>query len=91
METDNSLNPADRLVGGLGGRAAVAERFGVSSEAVRLWLKNGIPADRALDVEEATSGTQFAITATEVLEYGRAKKTAAQEAAGAASIEERAA
>lgn len=73
MET----NPAVRLVDGMGGRAAVAERFKVSSEAVRLWLKSGIPADRALDVEEETRGTEYAITATEVLQYLRAVRQAA--------------
>lgn len=70
-------NPAVRLVDGLGGRAATAERFRVSSEAVRLWLKNGIPADRALDVEEETRGTDFAISANEVLQYQRQQRQAA--------------
>lgn len=70
-------NPAVRLVEGLGGRAAAAARFEVSSEAIRLWLKNGIPADRALDVEEVTRGTQFTIAATDVLQYARAQREAA--------------
>lgn len=67
-------NPAARLVDGLGGRANTASLFGISVEAVRLWLKNGIPADRALDVEEATRGTPFSITATEVLQYARRQR-----------------
>lgn len=73
MET----NPAVRLVEGLGGRSAAAKRFEVSSEAVRLWLLHGIPADRALEVEEATKGTDFAIDATEVLQYARSQREAA--------------
>ena len=71
------MNPAVRLVDGFGGRAATAARFDVSSEAVRLWLKNGIPTDRALDVEEQTRGTDFAILAAEVLQYARRQKEAA--------------
>lgn len=70
-------NPAVRLIEGLGSRAAVAERFSVSIEAVRLWLKSGIPTDRALEVEEETKGTEFAISANEILQYNRAKKVAA--------------
>ena len=70
-------NPAVRLVERFGGRAEVAEHFEISVEAVRLWLKNGIPADRALDVEEATRGTRYAIKASEVLQYARAQREAA--------------
>lgn len=70
-------NPAVKLVEGLGGRSAAAKHFEVSSEAIRLWLKKGIPADRALDAEDASRGTEFAVTATEVLEFGRAQREAA--------------
>lgn len=70
-------NPAERLVRGLGGRLAVAVRFNVSVEAVRLWLLRWIPEDRALEVEEATRGRDFAITATEVLQYARKRRAAA--------------
>lgn len=73
------MNPAIRLVDGFGGRSAVAARFGVSSEAVRLWLKNGIPADRALDVEEATRDTEFAIGATEILQFVRQQRDAPEQ------------
>ena len=61
----------------MGGRAEAAERFGVSREAVRLWLKSGIPTDRALDVEEMTRRTKYAITASEILQYARAQRVAA--------------
>lgn len=70
-------NPAERLVEGLGGRTATAARFGVSNEAVRLWLKNGIPPDRALDIEEATRDAEYAVSSKEVLEYARQAKAAA--------------
>jgi hypothetical protein len=73
----DTANPAQRLVKGFGGRGAVASRFAITTEAVRLWLKNGIPADRALDVEEATAGSAFAISATEVLQYARRQREAA--------------
>jgi hypothetical protein len=70
-------NPAVPLVEGFGGRAAVAERFGISIEAVRLWLKNGIPTDRALDVEEMTRRTKYPITAAAILQYARTQREAA--------------
>ena len=70
-------NPAVTLVESLGGRAAVAQRFSVSSEAVRLWLKNGIPTDRALDVEEMTRRTKNPITAAAILQYARMQREAA--------------
>lgn len=75
-------NPAERLVKGLGGRLAVAARFDVSVEAVRLWLRRWIPEDRALEVEEATRGSEFAITATEVLHYARQRRGAGAQAPG---------
>ena len=61
-------NPAERLVRKFGGRAGVANRFSVSTETVRLWLKNGIPTDRALEVQEATDG---AIAAHSILRFAQ--------------------
>lgn len=73
-----SANPAEFLLKAFNGnRLALAERFDVSVDAVRAWLKSGIPADKALDVEEATMGTCFEISATEVLQFARAQKAAA--------------
>lgn len=72
-----SENPAIRLVERFGSNSAVAEHFKVSREAVRLWVKNGIPPDRALEVEEATRGTRFAIKATEILQYAKQQREAA--------------
>jgi hypothetical protein len=41
---------------------------------VRLWLKKGIPEDRALEAEEATRGTEHAIAAMEVLLYAKQQR-----------------
>jgi hypothetical protein len=71
------VNPAERLVELLGGRPAVAAAFDVSSETVRLWLKHGIPEDRALDVEQRTKKLSDPITALQVLEWRRDQKAAA--------------
>ncbi len=72
-----SSNPAAKLVERFGSNAEVAKHFGITREAVRLWLKNGIPPDRALEIEDATRGTKHAISATEVLHYARQQKEAA--------------
>lgn len=74
MEPPALENPAVKLVQRFGGRSAVAEHFKLSPEAVRLWLKKGIPPERALDAEEATRGTEHAITAIEVLLYARQQR-----------------
>jgi len=72
-----SQNPAVRLVKRFGdSNAEVAKHFNITREAVRLWVKNGIPPDRALEVEEATRGTEFSISATEVLHYARQQQEA---------------
>ena len=57
-----------------GSNADVAKAFSVTREAVRLWLKNGIPPDRALEVEERSGGE---VTAMEVLNYAKQQKAAA--------------
>lgn len=64
-------NPALRLLKAFGSKTGVAKRFGVSREAVRLWIKEQIPTDRALDAEEATAGTAHPISALEVLQYAK--------------------
>lgn len=61
----------------LGGRAKVAERFRISREAVRLWLVNGIPPDWALDVEDATRGSEFPVSALEILQHAQQRRAAA--------------
>jgi DNA-binding transcriptional regulator YdaS (Cro superfamily) len=40
----------------LGSRAELARRLNISSEAVRKWERTRIPAERCLEVEQATGG-----------------------------------
>lgn len=70
-------NPALRLQKNLGSNAAIAEHFKISREAARLWMKNGVPTDRALEVEELTAKMEDPITADEVLRFARERKKAA--------------
>lgn len=77
-------NPAQRLIGLFRSKAGVAAHFNISKEAVRLWLKHGIPTERALIVEEQTAGTQFAISAMEILRYARWRDQGAASTAPAA-------
>lgn len=70
-------NPAVRLVACFGDKAGVAKHFKVSREAVRLWLKTGIPAAWALEVEDATRGSGFDISAMQVLQYARQQRATA--------------
>lgn len=71
-------NPAVRLMARFGrSRAAAAAHFGISLEAIRLWLENGIPSGRALEVEEATRGSKFQVKAVDVLRYARQQRKAA--------------
>jgi len=68
------MNPAEKLIDRFGSNAEVARKFDITREAVRQWLENGIPTDRALEVEELTDGE---ISATEILKAARKKKQAA--------------
>jgi hypothetical protein len=68
-------NPAAKLLAHFDdSRRAVADHFGVTPEAVRLWLEHGIPAERALEVEEATRSR---VKALDVLKYARHQREAA--------------
>jgi hypothetical protein len=68
-----ATNPATRLRHKFGSNADIAAHFSVTREAIRLWMKYGIPADRALEVEEATQGD---IKAREVLHFARQRRAA---------------
>lgn len=67
-------NPAERLRQKFGSNADIAAQFNVTREAIRLWMKNGIPPNRALEVEERTSGY---VTASDILRYAGSQKKAA--------------
>lgn len=62
------MNLAEKLVEHFGGRKPAAESLGVSGETIRLWLRDGIPLERAIDVERDTSG---AVTAEQVLQAAK--------------------
>jgi DNA-binding transcriptional regulator YdaS (Cro superfamily) len=68
------MNPAEKLIERFGSNAEVARQFDITREAVRQWIENGIPTDRALEVEELTDGD---ISATEILKAARKKKQTA--------------
>jgi hypothetical protein len=66
------MSPQQRLYAYYGGsRRTAAEGLKVTTETIRLWLKKGIPLERALYVEKKTHGF---VTAEEILRH--AKKAA---------------
>jgi len=72
-----SMNPAHRLIPHhFPSKLAVARHFGKTKQAIRLWLRDGIPTSNALEIERVTNG---AITAREILEF--AEKAKAERAA----------
>lgn len=63
------MSPQQRLYAYYGGsRKTAAHGMGVTTETIRLWLKNGIPLDRAIEVERKTRGF---VTAEEILKYAK--------------------
>ena len=73
MVREMATNPANRLRQRFGSNADIAKLFSVTRESVRLWMKNGIPADRALEVEEVTHGD---IPANDILKFARDRRAA---------------
>jgi hypothetical protein len=66
------MSPQQRLYAYYGGsKKTAADALEVTTETVRLWLKKGIPLDRAIFVERKTQGF---VTAEEILRH--AKKAA---------------
>lgn len=62
-------SPAEKAVDFFGGvQAELARACGVTPQAITKWMDDGIPTDRALEVEEATEGV---VTAREILEAAR--------------------
>jgi DNA-binding transcriptional regulator YdaS (Cro superfamily) len=61
------MSPQQRLYAYFGGsRKTAAERLGVTTETIRLWLRDGIPLNRSVWIEKKTEGF---VTAEEVLRW----------------------
>jgi len=45
-----------RAISYYGSQASLARAIGVSAMSVSLWLKNGLPVSRAIEIESATGG-----------------------------------
>lgn len=71
METQTSL--AERLISHYGGRQKAADALGVSGETIRLWKRDGIPLQSALEVEQKCGGI---VTADEILRLAREQSAA---------------
>lgn len=50
------MNAIDRAIDLLGNQTKLAEALGVSPMAVTQWKRRGVPAERCVPIEEATSG-----------------------------------
>lgn len=61
-ESQNALTK--RLVKHYGGRSRTAKAMGVTTEAIRLWLRDGISLNRSIHVERRSKGV---VTAEEIL------------------------
>lgn len=64
------MNTAHKLIRHFGGRKEVAAAMKLNPETVRLWTENGIPLDRAIEIERVSKG---AVTAEEILAEWRKK------------------
>lgn len=48
------MKAIERAVEKAGGQQALADKCGVKYQAVQKWIRNGVPAERVLDIESAT-------------------------------------
>lgn len=55
---------AKKLVEHYGSRQEAAEALEVTRETIRLWLRDGIPLERAIEIERTSKGL---VTAEEIL------------------------
>ena len=58
------MRAAEKLVSHYGDKRAVADALDVHEETIRLWLRDGIPLAKAIDVETRSKGV---VTAEEIL------------------------
>lgn len=69
------MSPQQRLYAYFGGsRKTAAQKLGVHTETIRLWLRDGIPLQKAVMVERKTDGF---VTAEEILRWAKKHKKAA--------------
>jgi hypothetical protein len=68
------MSCAQQLVDHFNGRRETADALDVSTETIRLWLRDGIPLEKALFVETHTRG---AVRAEDILREARAKTASA--------------
>ena len=50
------MEPLKRAIEIAGSTTMLAKQIGVSRQAVEKWEQNGVPADRALDIERVVGG-----------------------------------
>jgi transposase len=63
------MSPQQRLYAYYGGsKKTAAKDLGVTTETIRLWIRDGIPLKNAVRVEKKTQGF---ITAEEIMKYHR--------------------
>jgi len=72
-----TASTGQRLIAHFGGREKAARALDVVGETIRLWRINGIPLDRALEIETKTGG---AIKAEEILQEARSREARPEEA-----------
>jgi hypothetical protein len=63
------MRAAEKLIEHFGDKRAVAAALDVHEETVRLWLRDGIPLGKAIDVETRSKGI---VTAEEILREAKA-------------------
>jgi hypothetical protein len=63
------MKAAEKLIAHFGDKRAVATALDVHEETVRLWLRDGIPLGKAIEVETRSKGV---VTAEEILEEAKA-------------------
>jgi DNA-binding transcriptional regulator YdaS (Cro superfamily) len=55
MITESEKEALREAINIVGGQSALARMFGVTQQAVNQWLENGLPYNRVIPLEKATS------------------------------------